>query len=114
MVTMTAYSQKKKVLKSQIFSCQNRQKREFHAEGQKGAGPLRPLNFEGISNKFRSFPIKYPKFGTPFFVLAEQSRFADFNSSNQRELKGQNLQISIAQPKQKTVFQILDILWEMT
>ena len=98
MVMMKAYSQKKKVLKSQIFSCQNRQKREFHAEGQKGAGPLRPLNFEGISNKFRSFPVKYPKFGKPFFVWAVQSRFEDCNPSNQGELKGQNFKISIAQP----------------
>ena len=76
---MKAYSQKKKVLKSQIFSCQNRQKREFHAEGQKGAGPLRPLNFEGISNKFRSFPIKYPKFGMPF--LDDEERLRNSSSS---------------------------------
>ena len=41
MVMMKAYSQKKKVLKSQIFSCQNLQKREFHAQDQKGACPLR-------------------------------------------------------------------------
>ena len=87
MVMMRAYSQNQKVLKSQIFSCQNRQKSEFHAEGQKGAGPRRPPNFEDGPPKFKYFLIKNQFFGAHFFVWAEKSRSEDVDSLQNTTVK---------------------------
>ena len=79
MVMIKTYSWTKKFLKSQIFSHQNQPETEFHAEGQKGAGPRRPPNFKDGSQKFEYFPIKSPFFGAHFFVWVEKSRFKDFD-----------------------------------